>query len=218
MASATGTINTPKIKVYSQTGPASYSTGGFVITGLTSDFSWIGHIEVAITTRGTLPAVNYEIFKNVNASNAESLGNGGIRILRGMYDRATLNAITGLPGGVTAQSSKFAAGTTTGSDHTHANDHDHGNVDSADNNSSGTGVTTNVGEPAADNHNHTFTIPAYTGSTGSSTHSHDRSFEYQHNHAVNTPTTTNVTITEVASTTNLSGVTFNFIVYGFGKE
>lgn len=218
MASTVGTITVPKIKTYSQTGPASYATGGFVITGLTGDYSWVGHIDVAVTTRGVLPGVDFEIFKNVNASGTESLGNGGVKIVRGMYDKATLNAITGLPGGVTAQSAKFAAATTTGSSHNHSIDHDHPAVTSSGTTAAGAAINLAAGGATGGmTHTHDFNVPAFTGNSSSDTHSHERSFEYDHDHAINAATVTDTTITEITNATDLSGVTFKFTVYGFGE-
>lgn len=212
------TITGAKAKTYSVTGPASYATGGF-LHDASADFSWIGYIDIAVATRGVLPPCDYEMDLNVDTSAAEALGKAVIKVVRGRYDRATLGAATGKPSGVTIESALTATATTSGSGHTHSINHTHTSpVTSLSNNAPGSlGVLLASGGGNSHHHTHDFTIPAFSGTSSSTTHSHNRSFEYDHSHG-NTQATTNVSLVEMANTTDLSGVTFKLTVYGFGKQ
>src|SRR3990167_6875222 len=161
------TVTGVKIKSYSVSGPASYATGGF-LHDASADFSWIGFIDVIVTTRGALPPCDYEFLHNRNLSSAEALGQSTIKIVRGRYDRGTVGNVSGQPGGVTVQAAKTAAGTTTGSDHTHSFDHDHPLVTSATENlPGGVGVLFALGGGNMRNHTHVFDVPAFVGNSTS---------------------------------------------------
>lgn len=212
----TDTITGLKAKVYSISGPASYATGGFAVSA-SADFSSILAIEPEITTRGSLPACDFEVANNVTTAGAESLGNGVIKIVTKTYDKATMGAVSGNPGGTTVQASKFAAATTTGSTHTHAIDHDHPATDSGAMIASGGAAAANAAGPALSTHTHSVDVAAFTGNSGTDGHTHDRSFEYQHSHSLS-ESTTDATATELTNGTDISTTTFTVTVYGFGKS
>lgn len=205
-----------KVKAYSFSGPASYATGGFLLDA-SADFSWIGMVDLVVVTRGVLPAVDHELLLNRDLSSVEAFGKATIKLVRGRYDKATFGAVTGQPGGVTVQAAKTAAGTSTGSSHTHTINHDHPSVESADVTAAGTiGVLLAAAGGAMRSHTHTFDVPAFTGSAINNQHFHDRSFEYDHAHSLTTATA-DLTAAEIANATDLSGVSFRALVYGFGE-
>lgn len=213
----TDTLSGVMAKVYSVTGPASYATGGF-LKDVSADFSWIGFVDIIVNVRGVLPADDFEFLHNRSLAGAEAFGQVVVKCNRGRYDKASIGDPSGNPSGTTVRAAKFAAATTVGSNHTHAIDHDHPAVNSANETASGTlGVLLAGGGGNMRNHLHSFDVPNFTGSGGASTHTHDRSFEYGHTHALNT-STADATLAEIANGTNLSGVTFVLTVYGFGKQ
>lgn len=206
-------INNVKVSAGNVSGPASYATGGFELD-LSATFSFLGSLELAVETLGSLMPVEYEITLNRNSSGAFAQGKAMIKLTRVRYDKATIGNVSGNPGGTTVQASKTATGTTTGSSHTHAIDHNHPSVTSSTPTAGGDGVNAAIGQPAISTHTHDVDLANFTGNSGSQTHTHDRSFEYDHNHS-NTQTSTNGTATEVASTTNLSTTTWRYFAIGF---
>lgn len=212
----TDDLNTLKVKTYSQAGPASYATGGFALDA-SADFSWLGFVDVVLTTRGTLGACDYEVDLNVDTSGAEAFGKAVVKVVREVYDKATVGDVSGNPAGTTVQTAKAAAASTSGSSHTHTIDHNHPSATSGAMTEGGGGNNAGAGANLSA-HTHTVDIANFTGSSTAATHTHDRSFEYEHDHAVSAPTTTDVAATEVAATTDLSGTTFLLTVYGFGKS
>lgn len=210
-------ISACQAKVYTVPGPASYATGGFLMDA-SADFSWIGFVDVNTTTRGVLPSEEFEILLNKNLSSADAMGKAVVKIVIGRYDKADMGNVSGNPAGTTVRSVKFAAATTVGSAHTHTIDHNHPAVTSANETASGTlGLNLAAGGPDMRNHNHDFDISAFAGSSGSTTHNHDRSFEYGHTHAL-TIGGSNLTEVELANGTDISGTTFTIVVFGFGKS
>lgn len=208
-----------KLKVFTATGPASYATGGFLLNAST-DFSWIGFLDIIATVRGpnlTGP-FDFEILPNRDLAGAEALGRVTIKLNKGRWDRATLGGVTAQPGGVTIQAAKTATATSTS--HFHGIDHDHPVVTSGPVVASGLlGNLLDALGPANAmlTHTHTFDVPAFVGSTPSVSHTHDRSFEYDHTHAA-TEAVTDISLVEVAAGTNLSGATFKMTVYGLGRS
>lgn len=202
-----------KVKTITQAGPASYSAGGFVV-----DFSathvWLGFVQPVVkTAAGTLPGIEYEVALNRDASGVEALGKVAIKVLRNQYQKGSSGSVTGQPGGVTVQSALSNNSATT---HTHDFTHSHAPLLSGTGQQAGAG-SNSAASPDADAHVHQFTPGTATVTTtpAGGSHSHPRPFEYDHNHAVTT-TVTDVSLSEVAGGTDLSGTTWLFIGYGFG--
>ena len=210
------TISGIKVKSYSVSGPASYATGGF-LQDASADFSWIGFVDVIVTTRGSLPPCDFETLHNKTLAGAEALGQAVIKVVRGRYDKATMGLTSGVPGSVSTRSVKFAAASTTGAAHTHTFDHDHAAVTSPTETAAGTlGILLAAGGGNMRNHTHSFDVANLAATSSSTSHTHDRSFEYDHSHA-KTVATVDISAVELASTTNISATTFTLVVYGFGK-
>lgn len=210
------TITGVKAKTYTVSGPASYATGGF-LHDASADFSSIGFVKVNVSIRGPLPPCDYELLLNRDLSSVEAFGKAVIKVVRGRYDRATMGNPISLPAGTATQSALFAAGTTTGSSHTHTMNHDHPSTESGDYISGGGNANASVGQPPIASHTHTVDIANFTGSTTATTHSHVRAFEYDHSH---TKTVANVdlSVVELANGANISTTTFKVTVFGFGKQ
>jgi len=214
MAAVKDTATGAKVKVYTVTGPASYATGGFVHDA-SADFSSVGFMLVTVTTRGVLPICDVEIDVNVDAAGAQALGKGVIKLVRHRYDRATLGAPTGNPAGTTVQAALTAVAADA---HTHTFTHDHPSLTSAAATPSGAATLLDGAGPGLLNHTHTIDYPSVSPGTGSGAHQHNRAFEYDHSHTRTESSTTDVAAVEIAATTNLSGVTFTVVVFGFGKQ
>lgn len=206
------TVTVPKIVYGNKSGPASYATGGFELD-LTADFRFIDFLTVEIETNGSLVPSRFRYTRNQDTAGAFAPGKAVIKIMREQYDKLTFGNVSGLPGGVTAQSVKFAAATTTGSGHTHSIDHDHPSATSGTPNAAGGSVGAAIGGAAHSEHTHTVDIASLTGTSGSQTHTHDRSFEYDHDHSL-TETTTDTALAEVSATTNLSTSTLRYFAVG----
>lgn len=203
-------VNNLKVVTKSITGPASYATGGFAVDA-SADLSILGFMLVTITA-GTMVGHEIEIDVDVSTAGAESFGRGVIKIVKHTVPQASMGNVSGQPGGVTVQAALTANAVST---HTHALDHDHGTVTSAVEAQSGAGSPA-AASPDHLNHTHDFTIPALVlASAAGGSHGHNRPFEYEHNHVTNL-TVTDVTATEMTAGTNLSGVTFEVVCFGFG--
>lgn len=212
MAIISGAINRPKVFSGAITFPASYTTGGFTVD-LSASVDVVHFFDIVHTLGSSLQDVEFEFTYNRNTT-TDALGVVLVKVVMKRNDQASVGNISGLPGGVTAQSAVFAAATTSGSSHTHTMDHDHPAVTSATETASGAlGVNLAAGGPNMRNHTHDFDIPAFTGSTGAGTHTHDRFFEYEHQHPT-TQVQTNLTRTEVVAGTNLSAATARFWAVG----
>lgn len=189
----------PTIITESTVGPASYSTatGWVIATGLAT----VEHGKVVIAVPGAnLPPCEFRY--------SRSGGNLTVRIFRHMYDKlATIAAVTGLPSGITAAATSgqsYDANTA----HIHAIDHNHAVVTSPTMaGAAGGALLDAVGSKDILIHTHPFDVPAFTGDSGTTTHTHTWDNIYQHQHAV-TMTETDPTLTELANTTDLSGTTF----------
>lgn len=164
-----------------------------------------------------LAACVAEVEMNVDSAGSETFGKAMVKLVRERFDHATVGNVSGNPAGTTVQAALFAAGTTTGSSHTHAFDHDHPIESTTSTNAAGLGVATG-GAFNIDDHSHTFDVANFVGTTTATTHAHNRAFEYDHDHSVSAPTVTDVAATEVASGTDLRAVTFTMAAYGFGKS
>lgn len=207
------TVTVPNIVYGDKAGPASYATGGFELD-LTADLEFLDFLSVEIETNGSLLPCRFRYTRNQDTTGAFAPGKAVIKIMREQYDKLTFGNVSGLPGGVTAQSGKFAAGTTTGSGHTHSIDHDHPSTTSSTPTPSGVGVATGIVDAdLPELHTHDVDIANFTGSSASDTHTHDRSFEYDHDHGL-TETTTDTALTEVAAATNLSTTTLRYFAVG----
>lgn len=206
------TVTVPLIVYGDKAGPASYAAGGFELD-LTADLTFIDFLTVEIETNGALVPCRFRYTRNQDTTGAFAPGKAVIKIMREQYDKLTFGNVSGLPGGVTAQSAKFAAATTTGSSHTHAIDHDHPPTESGAVQTGGNAADAGAGGPVIAAHTHTVDIASFTGTSGSQTHTHDRSFEYDHDHGL-TETTTDTALVEVAATTNLSTSTLRYFAVG----
>jgi hypothetical protein len=201
-----------KVVTISVTGPNPYAAGGFTVDA-SSSLSWLGFMTIAEVGVGNLPGHEFEIALNQDATGAEAFGKGCIKIVKHQNQQASVSntSVTGQPGGVTVQTALSANAATT---HTHALDHNHGAVTSAAMVQSGNGSTAGT-TPDELGHTHSFTIPNFTAtSAAGGSHSHNRAFEYDHNHGTTTATT-DVTSTELGGV-DLSGTTFKVTCFGFG--
>lgn len=210
----TDSVVVPKIKSYTVNGDSSYSTSTGVVLDFTADFSLIRGVLISLETRGSLSGVDWNLGDmNQDRSNTFSPGKTFLILRSAKYDKMTLGNVSGLPSGVTAQTSKFAAGTTTGSSHTHTIDHNHPATES------GVPIIVNgqpnatAGGVAITNHTHTVDLANFTGSSAANTHTHDRSFEYNHTHPIN-QSETDAALTEVTNGTNLSTTVWRVMVIG----
>lgn len=206
----------PKITTGNISGPASYSAGGFTLD-LSASFSSLNFLKLIEETPGALPDVEYEVLMDRTASGAVAYGQVAIKLVRPRYDKFSIGNVTGLPSGVTAQTSKFAAATSTGSSHTHSTTHDHPATNSSTPTAAGLGVDSAAGRPDIAGHTHSVDVPSEVFTSGASTHAHDRSFEYNHGHGT-TQAETDATLTEVANGTNLSAVTWRYLAVGQGDQ
>ena len=206
-------VTVPFIVYGNVSGPASYATGGFQLD-LTASLSFIRYLSLEIETIGSLASDEYEVILNQDTTGTFAPGKATIKLLRDRYDKFSIGAVSGNPGGTTVQASKTATGTTTGSSHTHTIDHDHPSTTSSAPTAAGAGVDAAAAQPAVAGHTHTVDIAAFTGSSATGTHTHDRSFEYEHGHAIGTVTDTAVSLVEVANATNLSTTTWRYLAVG----
>lgn len=184
----------------SGTGPASYSTGGFVVT---TGLSTVNQFKAMIGVIGSAPPHNLEYVRN-----SPSAGQVTVKVIRHQYDRTTaVGDPNGLPSGVTLRST--SGGTyDSESAHVHSMAHDHAAATSGTPNDAGGGAAQQVGGVNQDAHTHSFDPPNYTGNTGvGSSHNHTWNSLYQHAHAL-TQTATNMSRAELANGTDLSSVTF----------
>lgn len=187
----------------SQAGPASYATGGFVVT---TTLASVDSFAVQVASAGAnLGRVDFDV-----ALNSPAAGQVTVKVIRRNYDKlTTLGAVTSLPSGVT---SRATSGGTYDNDaaHTHALDHNHAAATSSTPNAAGGGTPTGLNGNVS-SHTHSFDPPNHTGNTGagdSHTHTWDKIYEHQH---VVTNTATNAVATELAAGTDLSGATLNLI-------
>lgn len=211
------TVLIPKVIFGNVSPPASYATGGFLLD-LSASFTNLGAVRLSVETVGLISPHHLEIRYNVDATGAQAFGMCVIKIVRHMYDKATIGAVSGLPSGVTGQSILFAAGTTAGSSHTHSITHDHPAMTIGPAiNAAGTGVDAAVGGDATATHTHTTDPPVFTGNSATGTHAHNRTTQYDHQHGL-TEASTDVTQTEVDAATNLSTTVFRYMAVGLGDQ
>lgn len=207
------TTTVPKIKAITVNGPSSYATGGFT-ADFSADFSFVRSVRLSIETRGSLATDEYEVTAyNQDSSGVSSPGKCVIKLQIGKYRKTTVSSVDPQPAGITVQAAKTATGTATGSSHTHTIDHDHPSTETGTPTNAGNNTNAAAGGVAYAGHTHTVDIGNFTGSSGASTHTHDRSFEYDHTHSL-TFSTENVTMSEVASGTNLSTTVWRALVIG----
>src|SRR3990167_2708148 len=192
-------------------GPTSYPTGGFVID-LTKTFSSINFFDNPVVkkgSRGSLPAVRYEITRN-----SPTAGKVTVKIVRKRYDRtSTVGNVSGQPAGVTVQAT---AGVVSSSEstHTHSIEHNHGSFTSATPSLGGAEVLLGLSVENNTTHTHTLDIPNLTGTSGAGTsHNHTDNSIYQHQHAI-TQTSTNYASSELPNATNISTTTFYICAHG----
>lgn len=192
------------LKIYTDTvaGP-SYTTGGISVnTGLSS----ISNFSLKVKVRDSLPDGHMEW--------TASGGTVTWKWIRHSHDKlTTIGDMSGLPAGVSAQSSSggtYDADTT----HTHSIDHDHAATTSAAPTASGVGVNTLVGSGNYSTHTHSFDVPGITATSGvGSSHTHTWDNIYQHQHSI-TNTATNPTQAELANGTDLSSATLIYHAVG----
>ena len=190
-------------------GPTSYPTGGFTID-LDPTFSSLNSLRLVVKTRGAnLPLARYEY-----TYNSPAVGQCKVKIMKEMYDRVSnVGSVTNQPSGVTVQSTSGQTSSSESS-HTHSIDHDHPSFSSGINNTGGGQVLLDALGPNLENHTHTLDLPNFTGTSGAGTsHNHTDNSIYQHQHNV-THTSTNMTSTELANGTDLSGTTWLLVASG----
>lgn len=182
----------------STTGPASYSTatGWVIATGLGTVQQ--GKVVVAVPG-ANLPHCQFRY--------SRSGGDLTVRIFKHMYDKLTsVDAVSGLPSGVTARGT--SGGTVDTVVHNHSMAHDHPATTSSVPVNGTAATVTGALQNNWDDHTHSFNPPNFTGNTGDeSAHTHTLDTIYQHQHSV-TNTETDPTLTEIANGTDLSGTTF----------
>lgn len=209
----TDTVTVPLVFTGNVSGPASYAAGGFLLD-LTANMSFVRFLSLEIETRGSLLSDEYEITPNRDLAGVFSPGKAVVKLVVDRFDKFSIGNVTGKPSGVTVRAAKHAAGETTGSSHSHTIDHDHPNTTSSQPTAGGDGVGAAVGGIAIATHTHDVDIPNFTGSTpAGGLHTHDRSVEYDHNHAINN-TETDASIVEVTAGTNVSGTTWRYFAVG----
>ncbi len=207
------TITGARVAAGDISGPASYATGGFLLD-LSATFSTLGFVDLSVETLGTLMPVHYVFTLNKDLTGANAPGKCVIKVMRDRYDAMTVGNVSGNPASTTVQASKTATGTTTGSSHDHAMNHDHPIATSGAMSAAGGAVVALAAGVQLVGHTHTVDVASFTGNTTATTHAHDRSVEYEHNHAP-TVAETNAASVEVAAATNLSGVTWRYLASGF---
>lgn len=186
-----------------QTGPASYPTGGFV---LTTTLSTVKAFDVIVQTVGNLGRSRFVLLLDT-----PSPGQVTVKVMRENFNLYSTGAITGLPSGVTGQT---ASGQNLTAEAAHTMDITHGHSVSAASATmtGGSGLVTQAatGGVNTSTHTHTITIgnAAFTSGAGSS-HTHTWNNIYGHQHNI-TETVTNVALTELANGTDLSTATMNF--------
>lgn len=191
-----------QVETGSTTGPASYATGGFVIT---TTLSTVNAFDVCITTADS----DLTSFRPVFTRNSPGAGQVTVKLMRKQYDKLTdIGAVSGLPAGVSAAATSgqtYDADTT----HVHSMAHDHAAATSGTmTGPSGGALLDAVGSKDILLHTHSFDPPNFTGNTGvGSSHSHTWDNIYEHQHST-TNTETTASLSEVPNTTDLSGATF----------
>lgn len=209
------TVSNKKIVTFDKSGPASYAAGGFEVDQ-SAQFAFLHYLSLIQTASGgTIGAYHFVLALNTDSTGAFAQGKARVKVMRDRYSRSTFGNAQNAPSGVTVEVNAVAAGTSTGSSHTHAIDHDHPSTTSSAPTAGGDGVDAALGQPAIAAHTHAVDIANFTGSSGANTHAHDRTFEYTHGHGL-TNTVTNTTRVEVAAGTNLSGYTWRCMAVGDG--
>lgn len=187
-------------------GPASYTTGGFVIT---TDLGTLTFFDVRIKSPGAvLGQTEFDVTLNSPAA-----GQATVKVMRLNVDPITvIGSPTGLPAGVV---NRVTSGGTTDAQltHTHTMDHNHPATPASTTPATPAGaVLVAAAQPAATAHTHTLDLPTLAQSTGpeSGGNTHTWNNLYQHQ-----PTFSNVATdpvrTELAAATILSGATFNYM-------
>lgn len=191
-----------QVETGSTAGPASYATGGMVITTTLSTVNFfMVNLEVA--------DADLSSYRPVFTRNSPGAGQVTVKLMRKRYDKLTaIGNMSGLPSGVTARSTN--GGTYDAVSHLHTINHDHGAVTSATPTTGGVGVNTVLGSGNYSTHTHSFDVPAFTGNSGSeAAHTHTWNNMYEHQHAT-TNTATTATLSELPNATDISGATFTW--------
>lgn len=186
-------------------GPSSYATGGFIID-LSATYSSLNFFNVAVKkgTRGNVPFGRFRYLLDTPTA-------GKVTVVVEKYQQERVSSydnITSQPAGVTIQT---VAGQTSTSEssHTHTIDHDHASFGSGAPSVAGASVLLDATGPTGSlAHTHNLNLPALAGTSGTGTgHNHTDNTLYEHQHIL-TYISTNVTVTELPNTTNLSATTF----------
>lgn len=188
----------------SQAGTSSYPTGGFtIVTGLAS----VANFDVQVGVPGA--NLGQSIFDIT--LNSPSAGSVKVKVMCEKHDAfASIGSVTGLPSGVSlATTSGQLTDTST---HTHDMTHNHAasaaSTTMAGQNAASLAVAL---QPAFTTHTHTVDLPSFAGNmTANTAHTHTWNNIYQHQHVL-TNTQTDLSPTELANGTNLSGTTFIFL-------
>lgn len=184
---------------FTKQGPASYSTGGFVID-LSATYSSLNRVKLGLKkgTRGNLGIGRLRYRLNV-----PSAGQVTVVVEKYRYDRITaFGNVQNQPGGVTVAA---ASGQVSSSEsaHTHNANHDHGTWVSSVPTDAGAGVALDALGPNMSAHTHNVTMPMFVLTTGTVSHNHVYNSIYQHQHR-QFITLTNVALAEITAATNLA--------------
>lgn len=186
-------------------GPASYTTGGFVIT---TSLPTLTFFDVNIKTPGgVLGQIEFDVTLNSPAA-----GEATVRVMRLNVDPiSAIGSPNSLPASITNRTTSGGS-TDAQPSHTHIMDHNHAvsPASTVPGTPAGTVLTAATG-PAAQLHTHTVDLPNFTQNTGAESggNTHTWNSLYQHQ-----PTFSNVATdpvrTELAAATVLSAATFNY--------
>lgn len=188
-------------------GPASYTTGGFVIT---TDLATLTFFDVRVNIPGAnLGQSDYDVTLNSPAA-----GQATVKVLRSDTDPiTTVGSPSGLPAGVVNRTTSGGI-TDAQPTHVHSIDHDHAVSPSSSVPTAPAGaILVAAAQPAATAHTHVANLPALGvvnsgAESGGNTHTWNNLYSHT---PVLTNTQTDIARNELAAATNLSGTTFNYL-------
>jgi len=184
-----------------ETGPASYSTGGFTVTTTLAN---VDSASVKIKVRGANLAGC--LIRPVRDS--PSAGSLKVIIYRCLYDKLTaLGDLSGLPSGVTTRTTSGGTYDAEAA-HVHSMAHDHAAATTSTMAGAAGGIPHALNNIELSTHTHSADPPNFTGNTGAgSSHTHTWDSLYQHQHTP-TQTATDMGLVEATAGTDFSDCTF----------
>lgn len=184
---------------FTKQGPASYSTGGFVID-LSATYSSLNRVKLGLKkgTRGNLGIGRLRYRLNV-----PSAGQVTVVVEKYRYDRITaFGNVQNQPAGVTVAAGSGQVSSSEAA-HTHSIDHNHAAQASSTPAAAGAGVGLDALGPNMSSHTHLVDLPNFTGTSGTVSHNHVYNSIYQHRHR-QLITLTNYALAEITAATNLA--------------